>query len=397
MLKTVLEKRAAPGVNTPVDFVKDEAWMDIMGEPRKVDLLLTILDSPASEERRSTPNRTPLLNPTDAPSRMTTKVQNVLKDEICPICQVEPLTADACLVTLCQHRFHVRCYAQLPIDAADCPMCRFSLYDLLNDAKCQTCRTYDDLWTCLICGFIGCGRGRKGHSHEHYEECRHSCAMQMNTNRIWNFKTRMFLHQEIAVLFGEEKDTGGTFLGNLDFDWTGLTSKQEEEAEDEQLQLALEESKEKAVLEFYANVQKDLIKEQHEWYITEMRKRIAATGPTATVVTADHDAVFDTLESVMLAEHHHRRYLAECYVAEVRDLCTRSATEAYAISKAYRLKMTELKEQNLLLTHTVEGLQGKLVRAKERLVEAKRRGEVSRQLNKDKIAALQKELEDAFA
>lgn len=121
------------------------------------------------------------------------------EDNYCAICQVEWLSAKPCVITLCQHMFHLDCYARLPSTLADCPLCRFSLYDALSTARCAVCQTCEDLWVCLICGHVGCGRGRRNHQHHHFQSTGHSCALQTSTNRIFNNHTGMFVHQEVAL------------------------------------------------------------------------------------------------------------------------------------------------------------------------------------------------------
>lgn len=178
------------------------------------------------------------------------------QEELCPICQVEPLYAKAVVTTLCQHRFHLACYAKLAENSAHpgCPICRLSLYDSLRNVHCEACGTTFDLWTCLLCGYVGCGRtlstslpapavrrerssasssarekgseetreGRHAstspgssnthhatttpHYIQHFLETGHTCALQCGSHRIWNHVSRTFFHQEVAMeLFKAEE------------------------------------------------------------------------------------------------------------------------------------------------------------------------------------------------
>ena len=35
------------------------------------------------------------------------------------------------------------------------------------------CQSSEDLWICLVCGYVGCGRYVGGHSHAHFLETEH--------------------------------------------------------------------------------------------------------------------------------------------------------------------------------------------------------------------------------
>lgn len=127
--------------------------------------------------------------------------------EVCPICQVEPLVTQPLVVTLCQHSFHLRCYSQVPDNHSGCPMCRMLMYDLLNRTHCELCGTSYDLWTCLICGHVGCGQlGRGNHNAVHFQRAGHSCSVQCSSNRLWNHSTGLFIHQEVSSLLCEAQE-----------------------------------------------------------------------------------------------------------------------------------------------------------------------------------------------
>ncbi|MEQ2216418.1 hypothetical protein XENOCAPTIV_015877 [Xenoophorus captivus] len=70
------------------------------------------------------------------------------------------------LTTLCNHSFHSQCLQRWE-DA--------SLYSLQN------------LWICLICGHIGCGRYVSRHAYKHFEETQHTYAMQLTNHRVWDY------------------------------------------------------------------------------------------------------------------------------------------------------------------------------------------------------------------
>jgi len=44
------------------------------------------------------------------------------------------------------------------------------------------------LWTCLTCGFVGCGRYSNKHSVAHFERTRHPYSLELATLRIWDYR-----------------------------------------------------------------------------------------------------------------------------------------------------------------------------------------------------------------
>lgn len=47
--------------------------------------------------------------------------------------------------------------------------------------------SWQNLWICLICGHIGCGRYVSRHAYKHFEETQHTYAMQLTNHRVWDY------------------------------------------------------------------------------------------------------------------------------------------------------------------------------------------------------------------
>ena len=67
---------------------------------------------------------------------------------------------------------------------ASCPVCRYCLESEGHVSHCTTCNAAADLWICLICGHIGCGRYRSGHANGHWKETNHCYALELETQRV---------------------------------------------------------------------------------------------------------------------------------------------------------------------------------------------------------------------
>ena len=53
--------------------------------------------------------------------------------------------------------------------------------------ECDVCNNTENLWACLICGHLGCGRYAGQHAKEHFQVTRHAFAIDLNSQRIWDY------------------------------------------------------------------------------------------------------------------------------------------------------------------------------------------------------------------
>lgn len=68
-----------------------------------------------------------------------------------------------------------------------------------NDDRlcCFVCGSTDSLWICMICGHIGCGRYQDAHAYRHYEETSHLFALEIDTQRVWDYVGDGYVHRLI--------------------------------------------------------------------------------------------------------------------------------------------------------------------------------------------------------
>jgi BRCA1-associated protein len=59
------------------------------------------------------------------------------------------------------------------------------------------CDCPDDLWICLICGNVGCGRYKEGHAKKHWQTTAHSFSLELETQHIWDYAGDMWVHRLI--------------------------------------------------------------------------------------------------------------------------------------------------------------------------------------------------------
>jgi BRCA1-associated protein len=63
--------------------------------------------------------------------------------------------------------------------------------------ECFVCGATESLWICLICGHIGCGRYNDAHAYHHYMETNHLYALELETQRVWDYAGDGYVHRLI--------------------------------------------------------------------------------------------------------------------------------------------------------------------------------------------------------
>lgn len=113
----------------------------------------------------------------------------------CPVC-LERMdeSVDGVLTILCNHAFHAGCLSKW--GDSTCPVCRYvQTPEMTENNVCMECEGTEGLWICLICGHVGCGRYQGGHAASHFRSTNHTYALQLGTNRVWDYAGDNFVHR----------------------------------------------------------------------------------------------------------------------------------------------------------------------------------------------------------
>ena len=135
---------------------------------------------------------------------------NLLELPTCPVCLERMDETTGLLTILCQHVFHCACLEKWR--GSGCPVCRYTHspsytfpyprpYGNSGDddlePMCSVCASTSNVWVCLICGNLGCGRYDSAHAYAHYEATSHCYAMDISTQHVWDYAGDGYVHRLI--------------------------------------------------------------------------------------------------------------------------------------------------------------------------------------------------------
>jgi BRCA1-associated protein len=66
-----------------------------------------------------------------------------------------------------------------------------------STSSCADCESTTNLWICLVCGNVGCGRYGRAHAQAHYARTTHLYALELETQRVWDYAGDGYVHRLI--------------------------------------------------------------------------------------------------------------------------------------------------------------------------------------------------------
>ncbi|KAL9103109.1 MAG: hypothetical protein Q9163_001820 [Psora crenata] len=152
---------------------------------------------------------TPSISTSRSAKPMAPPTPALIELPTCPVCLERMDESTGLLTILCQHVFHCSCLQKWR--GSGCPVCRYSQADINSGKRnqngatlashhvdlneCSVCHSEENLWICLICGNVGCGRYDAAHAFAHFEKTSHCFAMDMATQRVWDYASDGYVHR----------------------------------------------------------------------------------------------------------------------------------------------------------------------------------------------------------
>ncbi|KAL1524771.1 hypothetical protein AB1Y20_019654 [Prymnesium parvum] len=114
----------------------------------------------------------------------------------CPVCleRLDP-SVTGVFTIVCNHTFHCECLRRWA--DSSCPVCRHVQDDAVDASICEVCGASEEQWICLVCGHVGCGRYGCGAGVVHNEKTGHNFAMELGTQRVWDYAGDNYVHRLI--------------------------------------------------------------------------------------------------------------------------------------------------------------------------------------------------------
>lgn len=177
----------------------------------------------------------------------------------CPVCleRLDPDTSGI-LTAVCDHSFQCPCTTKWT--HLSCQVCRFCQQQD-DKPSCSICGTIENLWVCLICGFVGCGRYKEGHAIRHWKDTQHCYSLDLTTQQIWDYVGDSYVHRlnqsKADGKYGEMNAHFSSFEG----DCASCTC-----SEDSGFGGALYSSKVDAIVNEYNNLLASQLETQRQYY-----------------------------------------------------------------------------------------------------------------------------------
>ncbi|KAF7139943.1 hypothetical protein RHSIM_Rhsim06G0183400 [Rhododendron simsii] len=64
-----------------------------------------------------------------------------------------------------------------------------------EEPECADCGTFENLWVCVICGFVGCGRYQEKHVVLHWEDTQHCFSLELESQQVWDYDGHIYVHR----------------------------------------------------------------------------------------------------------------------------------------------------------------------------------------------------------
>ena len=184
------------------DTASQDSFPDMSNDPFTPLTTISTITKPQNSGATTAPTST-LPSTTRSSKPMAPPTPSLVELPTCPVCLERMDESTGLLTILCQHVFHCTCLQKWR--GSGCPVCRYTQDGLTKRStiteeetglnECSICHSGANLWICLICGNVGCGRYDAAHAFLHYQQTSHSYSMDLETQRVWDYATDAYVHR----------------------------------------------------------------------------------------------------------------------------------------------------------------------------------------------------------
>ncbi|PBK99385.1 zf-UBP-domain-containing protein [Armillaria gallica] len=292
----------------------------------------------------------------------------------CPVCLERMDSAVTGLITVpCSHTFHCMCLSKW--GDSRCPVCRYSQTLLTSHptsssstrsipfanpstyslSSCSSCSSTTNLWICLICGNIGCGRYGRAHAQEHYQLTTHLYSLELETQRVWDYAGDGYVHRLIQnKADGKlvELPSAASSMGTSPRDG-GLGPSPADALSAEKIEaIGIEYS-------YLLTSQLDSQRSHYEDQTAELKAQVNDLKQIVSKLSAD----FEKAQADSREREHRRIQEEEARVAELTKDKTKAENRADTMSQLAKRLKKELDEERAVS----EGLMKNLGKMKEKV------------------------------
>ena len=275
-----------------------------------------------------------------------------------------------------------------------CPVCRYSQNALSSSSSvnpfgspppgltsCSECDSRMNLWICLICGNIGCGRQGRAHAKGHFELTSHLYAMELETQRVWDYAGDNYVHRLI------QNKADGTLVelssaSSVDTQSVGRSSGQGPGVDDN-----LKAEKVEIMAMQYSQILQRALDDQRETYeeqTKDLKRKLEDTQRKLEILSDD----FEQRVREERAIQERRRKEDDEKIALLEKERQKSERKAERLADLSRKLEKELKEERAVS----EGLMGNLAKMKERMEEVDK----DKAVMTNKISELEDQMRDVM-
>ena len=107
-------------------------------------------------------------------------------------------------VPVCYCEDAIKCQCIMSCTCAVCQAFVLNSAAVMDERiRCTACSARDDVWICLVCGYVGCSRYQAQHAKLHYQSSLHDFSLSTVTQQVWDYDADRYVHRLIVSINGE--------------------------------------------------------------------------------------------------------------------------------------------------------------------------------------------------